>query len=164
VALAFLLYVVLEIAAIAAVAWAIGAWTILLLVVGAVVGALVARHEGGKALRSFNGAVRAGGSPHAELTDGILIGAGGLLILIPGFISDVAGFGFLLPPTRGLLRRRWVARLEGRSPDSRNRNSRGRIVVDSEVVDPARSASSRPRPGARRSPGGWLKRARTGRD
>ncbi len=161
-ALAFLIYVALEVAAIAAVAWAIGAWTILLLVAGAVVGALLARHEGGKAWRSLNGALRAGGSPHAELTDGMLIGAGGLLILVPGFISDLAGFGLLLPPTRGLVRKRWIARLEGRSPNAPTTNSRGRIVVDSEIVAPSHDA--KPRARARVSPlrAGMFRRPRTG--
>jgi UPF0716 protein FxsA len=136
VALAFLLYVIVEIAAVAAVAWAIGiGWTILLLVAGAVAGALLARHEGAKAWRALSGRVRSGESPDAELTDGMLIGAGGVLILTPGFISDLAGFGVLLPPTRGLLRKRWAARLEGRSTKQPERNSRGRIVVDSEIVD-----------------------------
>jgi UPF0716 protein FxsA len=163
VALGFLVYVILEIAAIAAVAWVIGAWTILLLVVGAVAGALLARHEGGKAWQSLHGVLRAGGSPRAELTDGVLIGAGGLLILIPGFISDLAGFGFLLPPTRGLLRRRWIARLEGRSPNPRTRNARGRIVVDSEIVD--RSRPDKPRgTAAGRAVRGVFKRPHATRD
>jgi UPF0716 protein FxsA len=136
VALALLLYVIVEIAAIAAVAWAIGiGWTILLLVAGALAGGLLARHEGGKAWRALSGTVRSGRSPQSELTDGMLVGAGGVLILAPGFISDLAGFGVLLPPMRGLLRKRWVARLEGRSTEQLERNSRGRIVVDSEIVD-----------------------------
>jgi UPF0716 protein FxsA len=65
----------------------------------------------------------------------MLVGAGGVLILTPGFLSDLAGFGFLLPPTRGVLRKRWVAKLEGRSPNQPTRNARWRIVVDSEIVD-----------------------------
>ncbi|MGH3492060.1 MAG: FxsA family protein [Sciscionella sp.] len=132
----FLLYVIIEIAAVVAVASTIGlGWALLLLVAGALVGSWLARREGGKAMRAMLSSARSGASPHAELTDGMLIGLGGVLILLPGFVSDLLGFALLVPPLRGIVRRRWVAGLERRAPGLRTSAMRsGHVVVDSEVV------------------------------
>lgn len=129
-AVLFLLYVVAEVAAVWAVGSAVGVLgTLGLLVAGAIVGSWLARREGARAMRAFMTAARAGRSPEAEVTDGMLVGFGGLLILVPGFLSDIAGLLLLLPPTRGVVRRAWLRRAAKRMP------STGRvIVVDSEVV------------------------------
>jgi UPF0716 protein FxsA len=141
VAVIFLLYVILEVAAVVAVASAIGfGWMLLALLVGAVAGSWLARREGRKAFQAMSTTVRSGGSPHAELTDGVLVSVGGVLIMLPGFVSDLIGFAFLLPPTRALLRRRWVSAIERRQPDLRTSRMRGRgTVVDGEVVDQPRA-------------------------
>jgi len=142
-ALVFLLYVVAEVAAVWAVGSAIGILpTIGLLVAGAILGSWLARREGGKAARAFVNTARAGKPAHNEVTDGMLIALGGLLILLPGFVSDVAGL-LLLLPTRALFRRLWLRRIErrapmmyqgGRVPFGPQQQDRV-IVVDSEVVD-----------------------------
>jgi UPF0716 protein FxsA len=43
--------------------------------------------------------------PAREVADGVLVIFGGALLLTPGFLSDIAGVLFLLPPTRALIRR-----------------------------------------------------------
>ena len=55
--------------------------------------------------------------PGREVLDGALVVAGGALLIIPGFISDVIGLGLLVPPGRALAR---VTVL---------RNLRSRVVV-----------------------------------
>ncbi|WP_197319621.1 FxsA family protein [Saccharomonospora sp. NB11] len=135
----FLLWVIAEIAAIWAVASLVGFLATLgLLVAGALLGSALARREGGKAARAVMETARSGRSPHHEITDSMLVGLGGLLIFVPGFVSDVAGLLLLLKPTRGLVRRAWLKRLERRVPTMPGgfgaRRSRV-IVVDSEVVD-----------------------------
>ena len=130
-AVVLLLYVVAEVAAVWAVSSAVGVLgTIGLLLAGAFLGSWLARREGARAARSFMTAARSGRPPVNEVTDGMLIGFGGMLIMIPGFLSDVAGLLMLLPPTRGVLRRAWVRRAERRMGPAQNRV----IVVDSEVV------------------------------
>lgn len=145
----FLVYVILEVAAVVAVSSALGfGWMLLLLLVGAVAGSWLARREGRKAFQAMSTTVRSGGSPHSELTDGVLVSVGGVLIMVPGFISDLVGFAFLLPPTRAVLRRRWVAAIERRQPNLRTSRMRGPgTVVDGEVVDepPAREEQRPPR-------------------
>ncbi|EHK86912.1 protein affecting phage T7 exclusion by the F plasmid [Saccharomonospora azurea SZMC 14600] len=137
----FLLWVIAEIAAIWAVASLVGFLATLgLLLAGALLGSWLARREGGKAARAVMNTARAGRSPHQEVTDSMLVGLGGLLIFVPGFVSDVAGLLLLLKPTRSVVRRAWMKRLQRRGPAMRPgfggpRASSRVIVVDSEVVD-----------------------------
>jgi UPF0716 protein FxsA len=63
------------------------------------------RSQGRVAWRRFNEALQSGRAPAREVADGVLIIFGGALLLTPGFISDVAGLAFLLPPTRAVIRR-----------------------------------------------------------
>jgi UPF0716 protein FxsA len=46
--------------------------------------------------------------------DGVLVIFGGALLLTPGFITDVFGLMFLLPPTRAVVRRLLVRRFADR--------------------------------------------------
>ena len=92
------------------VADAIGAlYTVLLLILSWPLGAWALRSQGGAAWRRLSAAVAAGRSPGREVIDGALILIGGLLLIVPGFISDVLGVCALLPPTRALLRG-WLTR------------------------------------------------------
>lgn len=84
----------------------IGVWpTLALLLADAVLGALLLRHQGRGAWRRFNEAIAQRRFPGKEVADGVLIVIGGTLLLTPGFITDVVGALFLLPPTRALARR-----------------------------------------------------------
>ena len=67
-------------------------------------GALLARAQGTRALRRLQEALRAGAFPGDEIFDGALILGGALLLLTPGFLTDVVGFGALVPGTRRLLK------------------------------------------------------------
>jgi UPF0716 protein FxsA len=49
--------------------------------------------------------IDAGQVPTDELIDGVLVLTGGILLILPGFISDVVGLVILFPPTRALVRR-----------------------------------------------------------
>ncbi|WP_158879513.1 FxsA family protein [Amycolatopsis anabasis] len=143
-AVVLLLYVVAEVAAVWAVSSAIGfLGTIGLLLAGAFLGSWLARREGARAMRAFVATARAGKPAHAEITDGMLIALGGVLIMLPGFVSDLAGLLLLLPPSRGLVRRAWLRRIEKRAPVGYSAPG-GVIVVDSEVVDEQRPPRSHP--------------------
>jgi UPF0716 protein FxsA len=97
------------------VADAIGVpYTILLLILSLPVGALALRSQGGAAWRRLSDAVAAGRSPGREVIDGVLILIGGLLLIVPGFISDILGICALLPPTRALLRGGLTRHLQSR--------------------------------------------------
>ena len=138
-AVAFLLYVFAEIAAIWAVGSAVGVLgTLGLLLAGAFIGSWLARREGAKAMRAFTSAARAGQPAEKELTDGMLVGLGGVLILVPGFVSDVLGLLLMLPPSRAVVRRLWLKRMEKRAVRFANQRRGPVMVVDSEVVPPSK--------------------------
>jgi UPF0716 protein FxsA len=100
------------------VADAIGAaLTVLLLVASVPVGVWMLRREGRAAWQRLGSAVQAGRPPAREAIDGALGLAGGMLLIVPGFISDAIGLLLLCAPTRALARA-GIAR-----------NFRSRIVV-----------------------------------
>ena len=90
----------------------IGVWpTLLLLLLDAVVGSWLLKHEGRAAWRRFNQALAERRIPAKEVADGFLVILGGALLIAPGFITDIFGVLFLIPPTRALARKvlhRWT--------------------------------------------------------
>jgi UPF0716 protein FxsA len=126
--LAVVLYAVIEIAAVVAVASWIGiGWTLLLLFGLSLLGLLLLRREGTRAWRSFSTAVAEGRPPGREALDGMLVLAGAVLIVVPGFVTDVLALLCLLPFSRRLLGRVLVgwALTRGRATVLRVRSSRG---------------------------------------
>lgn len=131
-----LLYLVVEIVALVAVGSWIGVgWTLLVLLAGSVLGLLLARREGLRAAQALSRAVRERRVATAETTDGMLVAAGGLLLFVPGLVTDVAGLLLLLPPTRALVRTRLVRAAERAVPDLRTARIRSEgPIVDGEIV------------------------------
>jgi UPF0716 protein FxsA len=149
-AVSLLVLPLLEIVVIIAVGRAIGGWpTFLLLVAESALGAWLVRREGGRAWRALREALSTGRMPAGELADAALVLVGGTLLLTPGFVTDVAGFFFVLPMTRPVARRlltRLVERrLLGASPWGRGGASERLVpghpaaadgdVIEGEVVD-----------------------------
>ncbi|WP_405852411.1 FxsA family protein [Streptomyces sp. NBC_00090] len=111
-------WLVLEIWLLTVVANAVGALTVLaLLVGGAVLGATVVKRAGRRAFRNLTttfqqaqAAAQTGEAPSApektgaEDRNGFLM-LGGLLLMIPGLVSDAAGLLLLIPQVRSLLGR-----------------------------------------------------------
>lgn len=141
-----LLYLVVEVLAVVGLASWIGlGWTLLILLGGAVLGLLLARREGVRAARALTVAVQNGRLAHSEATDGLLVALGGVLLFVPGLVTDVLGLALLLPPVRGMVRRRMVDAAERRAPDLRTARIRqGVTIVEGESV--GRDAA-RPDPG-----------------
>jgi UPF0716 protein FxsA len=112
---AFVLVPLVEIYVIIQVGQAIGAlWTIALLVADSIIGAMLMRTQGRSAWRRFNEAIAAGRIPAREVVDGALVIFGGALLLTPGFVTDIFGAAFLLPPSRAVIRGLLVRRFAGR--------------------------------------------------
>jgi UPF0716 protein FxsA len=77
--------------------------TIVLLIVTWPIGTWALRTQGAAAWRRLADAVAAGRAPAREAVDGALVLFGGVLLIVPGFITDVLG-ALLLAPTRALVR------------------------------------------------------------
>lgn len=146
-----LLYVLIEVVAIAGLASWIGLGpTLLVLLVGSVLGLLLARREGVRAAQALATAVQRGRLAHEETTDGLLVALGGVLLFVPGLVTDVLGLALVFPPTRALARRRLVNAAERAAPDLRTARIRdGVTIVEGETVagpsyGPAGETSARP--------------------
>jgi UPF0716 protein FxsA len=79
--------------------------TIALLILDSLLGTALLRWQGRAAWRRFNEALAENRVPGKEVFDGAMVILGGALLLTPGFITDVFGLLFLLPPTRAAIRR-----------------------------------------------------------
>jgi UPF0716 protein FxsA len=105
------LYVIIQV-----VGPALGApLTIALLAADSLAGAWLMKSQGRVVWRRFNETLRAGGIPHREIVDGVLVIFGGAFLITPGFITDILGFILLLPPTRALVRKTLQRSLERRA-------------------------------------------------
>ena len=102
----FIVVPIVELYVIIQIGEAIGLWpTLALLLADALLGSWLLRHQGRGAWRRFNEAIAEHRFPGKEVADGLLIAIGGTLLLAPGFITDIVGALFLIPPTRALVRR-----------------------------------------------------------
>ncbi len=78
--------------------------TLVLLLLDALLGSMLLRHQGRAAWVRFNRALAENRLPHKEVFDGVLIIFGGALLITPGFLTDILGLFLLIPPTRAIVR------------------------------------------------------------
>ncbi len=120
-ALVFIVIPLVEITVAIQVAHHIGGLdTVFLLIVFSVVGAWIAKQQGFSVMRRMRDQVERGVVPTNELIDAGLVFAAGVLLFVPGFVTDALGVLLLLPPVRaGVrsgLRRRFVGRVRRIGP------------------------------------------------
>jgi UPF0716 protein FxsA len=102
-------------------------WTILATLATSALGVMLVARQGTKALADLRDRARTRRSAGRELGDAGLVAAGGLLMVLPGFIGDLVGLLCLLPITRGLVRALLTRVVLVRLPDS----MRGPVRVES---------------------------------
>ncbi len=81
--------------------------TILLVLITGFAGAFLAKSQGIAAWTRIQGELSQGRMPREHLLDGLMIFAGGITLLTPGLITDIAGLCLLIPLTRALLKK-WI--------------------------------------------------------
>lgn len=105
---ALLVVPLLEVLVILQAGRVIGGWpTLGLLLLESAIGAWIVRREGARTWAALRTALTTGRMPAAQLVDAALVLVGGVLLLTPGFLTDIAGFFFVLPVTRPITRR-WL--------------------------------------------------------
>ncbi|MDL5200341.1 FxsA family membrane protein [Streptomyces sp. ALI-76-A] len=154
-------WLVLEIWLLTVVAGAAGGFTVfLLLVAGLVLGSVVIKRAGRRAFQNLNEALQRGGAPSDSSNGGGngLMMLGGLLLMIPGLISDAVGLILLVPPVQKALSRyaeRTVERkLREAVPGSlgdafqqaRMHQPDGKVVQGQVIKDEPEDAPRGPRP------------------
>src|SRR5690606_24042001 len=103
--LLFVLYVVVEIAALVAVAQWIGVLaTILLLIAGSAIGMALVGAQGRRVFEQFRRVGRGEMKPGTAVADGALVALGAVLMFVPGLVTSAAGLLLLVPFTRALVR------------------------------------------------------------
>jgi UPF0716 protein FxsA len=78
--------------------------TLLLLLSTSVIGLLMMRFEGKKVLQDSRQQMQEGRVPGRTMLDGLCIFFGGLLLILPGFITDIIGFTLVFPLIRPIYR------------------------------------------------------------
>jgi UPF0716 protein FxsA len=76
--------------------------TVVLVIVTGIIGASFAKSQGAQIIAKIRSALNQGQLPGRDLLQGAMILAGGILLVTPGFLTDLAGLSLLFPPTRKL--------------------------------------------------------------
>ena len=150
----------MELTVLVKVGQAVGLWRLLLLLLGmAMLGAALLYWQGWSALRQAQDALLRGEPPVGPVLDGMLLVTAGVLLLVPGLITDAFALVLLVPPlrraiARGLLQRAVVSGgvnaedtfdTRDRGPD--NTSSPGPVIEgEFERID-ERPVGRTPRPG-----------------
>ena len=102
----FLIIPIIEVYLLIEVGGLIGAgWTILLIILTAIIGVNLLRQQGISTLTRANQVMSQGQVPAMEMMEGLFLAVGGALLITPGFFTDVLGFICLIPFTRrGIIR------------------------------------------------------------
>lgn len=101
----------------------IGVWyTFLLILASGIIGAYFAKKQGLKAFQQVSNDIKSGIAPGEAAINGIFVFIGSILVILPGFISDIIGLMLLFGPTRNLFKPlfyRWV----------RKKMKKGNVIV-----------------------------------
>jgi UPF0716 protein FxsA len=76
--------------------------TIALVVLSGIAGGILLRIQGFGILARIRQQVEAGKNPSRELAHGVMVVVAGILLLIPGFFTDILGILLFIPPVRDL--------------------------------------------------------------
>lgn len=88
----------------------VGSWigvglTLLLVFASAMFGFWLVRAQGFAAATRVQAMIEQGESPALGMLEGLALLAAGVLLVIPGFVTDIAAFALLIPPLRrGIIR------------------------------------------------------------
>ena len=108
----------------------IGAFnTILLIIITAVVGVLYVRYEGFNTLRSGMSQLVRNELPLYEIVSGAAIAFAALLLILPGFATDVIGILLVFPLTRKII----LSKYSKKNSSKRNLNEKN--YIDGEYED-----------------------------
>ena len=117
--LPLLLWPLIEIGLFVTVGGRIGFWATMAIIFGTfALGVVVIRMQGGGAMMRARQGLRAGQMPTVDLGRGLFSVMAGVLLILPGFLTDILGLLLLLPPVRALLGGAILSRLGGRATSS----------------------------------------------
>ena len=90
-------------------------WTLLGIVITAIIGAGLVRRQGMAVWSRFQSELVEGGMPARQLAHGAMVLVGGALLLTPGFLTDAIGLALMVPAIREFVRRAGLRIIERRA-------------------------------------------------
>ena len=94
--------------------------TILLIISTAIIGVYYAKYEGLNTLKSGFIQLSKNKTPAYEVLSGAAIAIAALLLIIPGFATDVIGFLIIFPVTRKLLFSKFIKKINKKNPEKKD--------------------------------------------
>ena len=102
--------------------------TILLIFVTAIVGVYYAKYEGLNTLKSGFVQLSKNQTPTYEVLSGAAIAFAALLLIIPGFVTDILGFFLIFPVSRKFIFEKFIKKFEIKKKEKNN-------FIDGEFED-----------------------------
>ena len=107
----------------------IGAFnTISLIIITALVGIFYARYEGFNTMKSGISQLMRNEIPIYEMISGAALAFAAILLILPGFATDLLGFLLIFPPTRKILVKKF-------SKNVKSKNNLNNNVIEGEFED-----------------------------
>jgi len=103
--------------------------TVLIIFSTAIVGVYYARIEGVNTIKSGMTNLYKNKIPFYEMLSGASIAIGAILLIIPGFISDIIGFSLLVPFTRKVVINFWLKNKYKKNTENSTE------VIDAEIIE-----------------------------
>ena len=107
--------------------------TILLIFITAIIGVYLVRQQGISTILNIQKDIISGNAPIENIVGGLIILLSGLLLLVPGFVTDTIGFLGLFPFTRKMfakiLIKRFIGQYGVKNADESNN------VIDAEYIE-----------------------------
>jgi UPF0716 protein FxsA len=104
--------------------------TIALCLLTAAIGGMLVRLQGLQTLAQAKQMMDAGQPPAEQMIHGIMIASSGIMLFLPGFITDVIGFILLIPFVRNLIGHWLVGSVIIKQQGNKE------VVIEAEVIHP----------------------------
>ncbi|CAA7620870.1 FxsA family protein [Magnetospirillum sp. SS-4] len=121
-----------------------GWWTLIVSVAAVMAGLAILRRQGLAMLLDARARLELGETPVRAAFDGLCLAVAGVLLAVPGLVTDCVALPLLLPPVRGVLFRRFGGRMTvvgaASRPAGGDADSSRPMVIDAEyeIIDPDR--------------------------
>jgi len=125
--------------------------TVALVIITSILGAALLRIQGFGALTRIRATMEAGGAPGRDVVHGLMIALAGLLLVIPGFFTDLLGLLLFLPPVREFVWRLLKSRIvmvDASHDGAHGFRREGPRIIDLDADDFTRKDDSRKPPPA----------------
>lgn len=117
--------------------------TLGLVLFGMVAGSMLLRRQGLATLTKMQADLTAGKVPARPLAEGAVLAAAALLIIVPGFVTDLVGIALFIPAVRGVLWRAIRGRVQVRSTEPDLASPARPAVIDLDRSEYGSTAEAR---------------------